>query len=60
MQGEAGTGHHGPTGQTCRDGIRKINTQVELKLKFPLELRNVKGRKGFTGTAATKGRPKTE
>lgn len=63
MQVEAGIAHPGSTwttGQACRDGIRKINAQVELKLKFPLELRNVKGSKGFTGTAATKGRPKTE
>lgn len=50
---------HGPTGQACRDGIRKIKTQVELKLKFPWDLRIVKGSEGFTGTAATKGRPKT-
>lgn len=63
MQVEAGIAHPGSTwtnGQACRDGIRKINAQVELKLKIPLELRNVKDSKGFTGTAATKGRPKTQ
>lgn len=59
-QGQATQEARGPTGQASRDGIRKINTQVELKLKFPLDLRNVKGSKGSTGTAATKGRPKTE
>lgn len=46
---------HGPTAQACGDGIRKINTQTDLKL-----VRNVKGKKGFTGTAPTKGRAKTE
>lgn len=58
-QGQAIQEAHGPTGQACRDGIRKTNTQVELKLKFPLDLRNVKGSKGSTGTAAAKRRPKT-
>lgn len=60
VQVEAAQATQGAHGQACRDGIRKINVQVEWKLKFPLELRNVKGSKSFTSPAATKGRPKTE
>lgn len=54
-QGQAAQEARGPTAQACRDAIRKINTQTELKL-----VRNVKGNKGFISTAPTKGRPKTE